>query len=236
MKSIITLFISLFAMSLFAQETVKSVLELEKEKLELEEKIRQAKIQELKESGSEDVQTQIDLLEKKEQEKVLLANTVKYYRAHILNTNFAIPFARFDFKKKEDDSKTLTGDLTLFNSIGAGCGYSWGELKVTRNNEGEVIEQDFSNTFGINLGILFSAGTGDDTNNVFAPVINASVLDFQIGFGYELGTVSDNHKRTFLTLSYAIPLYKLKRTGLWIIKKTELSDLESDNKSRHSFK
>jgi hypothetical protein len=143
--------------------------------------------------------------------------TVKY-KATIWNTNFSIPLARFNFT---DNDEQKTGDLLLFNSIGAGFGMSWGELSETRDLQGDLINQEFVNTFGIHLGFLFSAGTGDDTKNVFAPTLNFSVLDFQLGIGYELGTLSENQKHTFLTLSYAIPLYKLKQGGYWIWKSSK---------------
>tara|TARA_R110001599_G_scaffold84914_1_gene228312 strand:+ start:1788 stop:2636 length:849 start_codon:yes stop_codon:yes gene_type:complete len=137
------------------------------------------------------------------------------YKATIWNTNFSIPLARFNFMLKEDRK---AGDLVLFNSIGAGFGISAGELSETRDFQGNLINQEFINTFGIHLGFLFSAGTGDDTKNVFAPTLNFSILDFQLGVGYELGTLSENQQPTFMTLSYAIPLYKLKKGGFWIWK------------------
>ncbi len=143
--------------------------------------------------------------------------TVKY-KATIWNTNFSIPLARFNFTKNDEQK---AGDLFLFNSIGAGFGISKGELSETRDLQGNLINQEFVNTFGVHLGFLFSAGTGDDTKNVFAPTLNFSVLDFQIGIGYELGTLSENQRPTFLTLSYAIPLYKLKKGGFWIWKNSE---------------
>lgn len=137
------------------------------------------------------------------------------YKATIMNTNFSIPLARFNFSK-EDNEKA--GDLLLFNSIGAGFGFSAGELEETRNLQGDLINQEFVNTFGVHLGFLFSAGTGEDVKNVFAPTFNISILDFQLGIGYELGSLSPNQRPGFLTLSYAIPLYKMKKGGFWIWK------------------
>lgn len=151
--------------------------------------------------------------------------TVKY-KATVWNTNFSIPLARFNFT---EDDEQKAGDLLLFNSIGAGFGISAGELSETRDLQGDLIDQEFVNTFGVHLGFLFSAGTGDDTKNVFAPTLNFSILDFQLGAGYELGTRSENQRPGFLTLSYAIPLYKLKKGGFWIWKSSDpiTSPLES---------
>jgi hypothetical protein len=69
--------------------------------------------------------------------------------------------------------------------------------------------------------VLFSAGGDEEgAKNVFAPTINLSVLDFQIGVGRELGDISEGQQRTFFTLSYAIPLYKLikKSYRVWMRK------------------
>ena len=149
-----------------------------------------------------------------------LSNKTKFYKATILTTNFNIPVARFDFltKSAQDDSK---GNITLFNSVGAGLGLNFGEKKVIYDDQGNVTEQDFSNVVGLHLGVLFSAGTGEDTNNVFAPVLNLTILDFQIGVGWELGDVATNMSGTFMTVSYAIPLYKLSRTGFFTLSEKE---------------
>jgi hypothetical protein len=150
-------------------------------------------------------------------EKEALKNTTLTYKSQIISTNFTIPLVRFNFI--ENDA-TKQGDILLFTSIGAGIGYYWGRLERTRDNTGEIISEEFSNSFGVSVGALFSAGTGDDTKNVFAPIINFSMLDFQIGIGTELGTKADNQKREFITLSYSIPLYKLFRKSYRLVKVT----------------
>ena len=150
-------------------------------------------------------------------EKEALKNTTLTYKSQIISTNFTIPLVRFNFIEN-DSSKQ--GDILLFTSIGAGIGYYWGRLERTRDNTGEIISEEFSNSFGVSLGALFSAGTGEDTKNVFAPILNVSMLDFQIGIGTELGTKAANQKREFITLSYSIPLYKLFRKSYRLIKVT----------------
>lgn len=156
----------------------------------------------------------------------IAGKTVKY-KATIWNTNFSIPLARFNFTKNNQNKE---GDLMLFNSIGAGFGISAGELSETRDYEGNLINQEFVNTFGVHFGFLFSAGTGDDTKNVFAPTVNLSILDFQFGLGYELGNLNENQKPLFLTLSYAIPLYKLRKGGFWIWKNSKPIDGVKDSR------
>lgn len=167
-------------------------------------------------------------LNKIKEDKKSLSSTTTRFKSRILNTNFSIPIARFNFLKNDDSKK---GDITLFNSIGAGFGISAGEFKVVRDENGEIINEEFTNTFGLHVGFLFSAGSGDDIINVFAPMVTLSLLDFQIGLGRELGTITENQKRTFVTLAYAIPLYKLKKGGYWIwTKATEpINDAKDAN-------
>lgn len=153
---------------------------------------------------------EVDKINEFKAEKEALKNTTLTYGAQVLSTNFTIPIARFNFVKNDTQKQ---GDILLFTSIGAGVGYYWGQLERTRDNTGEIINEEFRNRLGVNLGFLFSAGTGEDTKNVFAPVINFAVLDFQIGVGVELGTRSINQKKEFLTISYAIPIYKLFKKG-----------------------
>lgn len=136
------------------------------------------------------------------------ANTTFKYKTTIINTNFTIPVARFNtIKNSEANSKV--GDIILFNSIGAGVGISWGEMEKTVDKNSETVNSDFSSSCGIHLGVLFSAGSGAESKNVFAPTVSFSVLDFQVGYGYELGTLEAGQKRDFWTIAYAIPLAKL---------------------------
>lgn len=144
-----------------------------------------------------------------------ITGNVRSYKASILNTNFSIPIARFNFLSGNASKK---GDILLFNSVGAGFGLSFGELTEILDDSDKVLNQSFKNTIAFHLGVLFSAGTGEDNKNVFAPIFNLSVLDFQIGVGYELGTIAQDQKRPFVTVSYSIPLYKLTNTGFWIWK------------------
>lgn len=141
-------------------------------------------------------------------------NTKITYKATILNTNFSIPIARFNFSKNDSINK---GNIQLFNSIGAGFGVSWGSMTDYRDENGELENSDFANTFSIHGGVLFSAG---NNNNVFAPVLSIGLLDFQLGLGYELGNISENQRRGFVTIGYAIPLYKLTKGKYWFIKKS----------------
>ena len=86
-----------------------------------------------------------------------------------------------------------------------------------RDENGELENSDFANTFSVHAGVLFSAG---NDNNVFAPVLTLGILDFQLGLGIELGSLSANQKREFLTIGYAIPLYKLIKGKYWFASKS----------------
>jgi hypothetical protein len=167
----------------------------------------------------------IDILEKEslialeirklDAKNIQLRNTTLSYKARISNTFFQIPLVRFNLT--DEDNKI--GNINIFNSIGAGVGLNWGRMEITRDNSGQIINEEFSSTFGIHLGALFSADTAEDSKNIFAPTLNVSLLDFQVGIGYELGTISENQKRIFITLAYSIPLYKLvkKSYRVWAI-------------------
>lgn len=157
-----------------------------------------------------------------EDSKNAFKNSRITYRATILNTHFTIPIVRFN-QIKGNSSKD--GNVTLFNSIGAGVSYSGGRLIDIRDSNGEIIDTKFNNTFGVSVGFLFSAGSNDDEgqdDNVFAPMISLNLLDFQLGFGVELGTRTEDQRRGFFTIAYSIPLYKLTGSKFRIIKKGKI--------------
>ena len=114
----------------------------------------------------------------------------------------------------------------MFNSIGAGFGKSWGTMTDFRDENGDLENSDFANSFSIHGGFLFSAG---NEQNVFAPVLTFGLLDFQLGFGVELGTIQEDQERVFLTLGYAIPLYKLTKGKYLFSKKGRiLNEINTD--------
>lgn len=157
-------------------------------------------------------------------EKQALKNTTLVYSSTVISTNFSIPLVRFNFVEGDGQKQ---GDILLFNSIGAGIGIYGGRLERTRDKDGDIINEEFSNRLGASIGAIFSAGTGDDVKNVFAPVLNVALLDFQIGFGVELGQLAPNQKREFVTLSYSIPLYKLLKKSyyLWLNKEKPIESI-----------
>lgn len=164
------------------------------------------------------------------------------YKVTMLNTNFTIPIARFNLTKSDGET-SKEGDILLFNSIGAGVGISWGELEKTTDANGETINTEFTSTIGIHLGVLFSAGSNSTENkNVFAPTISLSLLDFQLGYGYEMGTLATNQKKGFFTVAYAIPLSKLVKGKFYILNsskgynsKNPLKDENATNTSVNKF-
>ena len=171
------------------------------------------------------INSKIAAYELNEKTKKAFKNKKIKYKATIWNTNFSIPIARFNFDDDENDLKF--GDIQMFNSIGAGFGMSWGTMTDYRDENGDLENSDFVNSFSIHGGFLFSAGS--ENNNVFAPVVTIGVLDFQLGLGVELGTISENQRRTFLTLGYAIPLYKLTRGKYLFHKKGRiLNEVNTD--------
>jgi hypothetical protein len=170
------------------------------------------------------VNTKIAEFSLNEKSKLAFKNKTIKYKATIWNTNFSIPIARFNFTKNDDNNKL--GDVQMFNSIGAGFGKSWGTMTDLRDEKGDLENSDFANSFSIHGGFLFSAG---NEQNVFAPVLTFGVLDFQLGFGVELGTIKEDQERVFLTLGYAIPLYKLTKGKYLFSKKGRiLNEINTD--------
>jgi hypothetical protein len=156
-------------------------------------------------------------------EDLLMKSTVATYKRTILNSNFTIPVARFDIIKPQYDTagnliSDTKGSISLFSSFGFGIGVCGGRSDVTRDSSGIIIDESFSNTFGAYLGILYQATTGEDQRNVFAPTFSLSILDVQVGIGYDYGKVPLNQERTFITVSYGIPLFKLFKTNhrVWL--------------------
>jgi hypothetical protein len=157
----------------------------------------------------------------------LLRNTKSTYRRTILTTNFNIPIAKFDVTKPVYDAEgnnisDSKGNISLFSFVGAGFGIAGGRSTVTRDSEGKVIDEDFSNTFGVYFGVLYQAGTGENPRNVFAPTLNLNLLDFQLGVGYDYGSITPEQTRYFVTVSYGIPLAKLFKTNhrVWLDTQT----------------
>jgi hypothetical protein len=152
------------------------------------------------------VNTKLEQFKLNEESKKIFKNTKVVYKAAIYNTTLSIPVARFNFIK---DDTNKSGNIQMFNSIGAGFGMSWGKMTDCRDANGNLESSDFANSFSLHLGCLFS--TGNEGSNVFAPTVTLGLLDFQLGIGYELGDIDVNQNRAFLTLGYAIPIYKLNK-------------------------
>lgn len=80
-----------------------------------------------------------------------------------------------------------------------------------------------NNTFGLQLGLLFAANSSSGNNtNISAPTFSISLLNFQIGCGYELGSIPAKENRFFYTVAYGILISKLVKGGFYVLKKTEL--------------
>ncbi|MBB5394678.1 hypothetical protein [Mucilaginibacter sp. AK015] len=191
--------------------------------------------------------------------KAVAGNRVNY-SAHVLSTNFIIPMVRVNFLVNDPAAiENKKASVSLFNSVGAGVGYSWGKLERITSADGTVISQELTNRLGFQVGVLFAAGGGGSgtntqtttetdpstsatstttvTNNqgatnIFALTATFSVLNFQFGGGYELGTLTPGHRRGFVTIAYSIPLSTLIKGGFWILKKKPVPSDNSDDSLR----
>ncbi len=85
------------------------------------------------------------------------ANAMTEYKAQVISTNFTIPIIRFNPIDKETSGAPTDkkGNVSFFNSIGAGIGYYWGRLSEVTDGTGKVINTEMNNTFGFSGGISF---------------------------------------------------------------------------------
>lgn len=136
--------------------------------------------------------------------------------ALIINTNFTIPMVRFNQVINHSDKK---GNVVMFRSVGAGFSLNFGSLLELRDTNSNLVNSDFYNKIGLQLGFLFSSSTEENQSNVFALNIALNILDIQFGYGHEYGTVQDDQRREFYTISYAIPLARLTQKGNYVIRR-----------------
>ena len=131
-------------------------------------------------------------------------------KAWVLTSNFALPAIRFN-RYDDDLKKNSSGQLELFNSVGAGLSFLYGDIFEIKEKSEEPLSTDFSNIIGLNIGLLFSKSNteGELGDNVFALIGGVSVLDIQISYEREFGDREKGIKRGFVTIGYAIPLFKL---------------------------
>ncbi|TVZ14337.1 hypothetical protein [Maribacter sp. MAR_2009_72] len=155
-------------------------------------------------------------------------SVTEYKNSKVLNTNFTVPLVRFNFIDDTAD-ELAKGNVTFFSSVGAGISYNLGRLYQTTDGNSKITDNEFNNIIGVQAGFLFSAKTGTTPTNIFALTAGINILDFHVGYGYELGTIEENQKRGFLTISYSIPVSKLTKAGLYIINKGE--EVQADEKS-----
>jgi hypothetical protein len=149
------------------------------------------------------------------------------YNASVLSTNFNIPLVRVNFLDNRASGSNSLVSTSFLNSAGAGINYAWGEIDQTKDQSG-VTSTEFINRFGIQLGFLFAANTAQGSTTtttattttastqssaIFGIMAGISVLNFQLGGGYELGTLSAGQKRGFATIAYAIPVSTLINGG-----------------------
>ena len=152
---------------------------------------------------------------------VLEPSKTSVFRATVINTNFIVPIIRFNTVNDKVAVNNQKGNISLFNSVGAGVSLIMGRLELTTDKDSKIINRELDNTFGVQLGVLFAANAGSANDaNIFAPTFSISALNFQVGMGYELGTVAATEDRLFYTVAYAIPFSKLIRGGFYVLRRT----------------
>ncbi len=128
-----------------------------------------------------------------------------------ITTNFIVPITRFSFLKQTADDQAV-GRLLLFNSVGAGVSFQ--KMKLQKFNIGYDISENWVTNmvyrYGVQLGVLFSTrDSGEEIESRFAPTFGITILDFHIGYGYEMGSRSAKESPHFIAISYGISLSNL---------------------------
>ena len=182
-------------------------------------------------------------------------NKIYRYNAQVLSTNFTIPILRVNYLVNDPTGvDNRKASASFFNSIGAGIGISWGKLERTLDADNRLVKQEMTNIFGFQLGALFAANSGganststtttnqtggttttissNGSSSIFALTAGLSVLNFQIGGGYELGTITPGQRRGFMTIAYSIPLSTLVK-GAFIV--TGKKPVPSSNLNDYQF-
>jgi len=158
------------------------------------------------------------------------------YKAAVLSTDFTVPLMRVNLlNKTTTNTSNALVSTSFLNSAGAGLTYSWGELDETLDKNGNTASADYYNHYGIHAGFIFAANTaaGSSTTTsastsntttqsgtIFAVVAAFTFYNFQVGTGYDFGSVPVGQKRLFFTLNYAIPVTTFVAGGYKIIKAT----------------
>lgn len=162
------------------------------------------------------------------------ANAQNEKKVLMASTNFNIPMVQFT--PITGSTSTKKGDVAFFNAVGAGVGISYADLQLIKNSKGDSIVQESKNKIGFQTGFLFSSNSSSSSNsNKFAWTMSLVILDFQIGYGYEFGTIDTNQKRNFFMLSYNIPLSKLTKGGSYVFRSKKSGRLQSKNDSPFFF-
>lgn len=158
------------------------------------------------------------------------------YNGWALNSIFNIPILRYNILSFKGDGDKI-GTLESFNSVGAGISISFGNIRVNSNWENDTdieTEIEMKNIIGFSLGFLFSKTDSiGGARIIFSPTMGVQILDFQIGTGYELGTVENKAHRWLFTISYGIPLSKLTDKGSYLITSPQkFKQLKNKNVNR----
>jgi hypothetical protein len=152
----------------------------------------------------------------------------KYPKVWILSPNVGIPAFRANIITKGDPNSTVK--VSAFNSVSLGLSLSGGSI-YSPQNKGFVTKDDkFKNTAGFGLGLLIAFDGKSNSGNVFAPVINVTISNFQLFYGYDFGYVEDNFSRSFVGISYGIPISRLFNSDSDIL----LTKLKDGSKSKNN--
>ncbi len=149
----------------------------------------------------------------------------------LISTNFNVPMVQY---VPLINTTTKKGDISFFNAVGAGIGFSIADIEFARDKNGKIINTEVKNNIGIQTGFLFSSNAvKDGSSNQFAWTLSLVFLDFQVGYGHQFGTIVEGQYRNFMNFSYSIPLSKLSKAGSLILRyKGKNTNFKTMNKAQ----
>lgn len=113
--------------------------------------------------------------------------------------------------------------------MGEGFSINRGTEKYGITKDSNLINKDisFSNLIGLQAGLLFSSKIiNQQSISSFAIYRCLNILDLQLGIGHKFGYTSANQRRTFISVSYGIPISKLDPASSYMIKSKHVVNLD----------
>ena len=151
----------------------------------------------------------------------LIKNSTQEFQVTAINTNFILPTIRVNYF--EEGNRTQAR-VSAFNNIGVGISVGGGRLITTTDDNYNLTSKKFKNTFSGQIGLLYSIdNTTQSQSSTFAVVAGITLLNFNLSVGREFGTLLDNQKKYFTSISFNIPLSEIGLNSMYLLRSNKKS-------------